>query len=97
MPDQSEAGGAHGENGFGLGGEVGDAVTVLDAVADGAVVGVEWGIGGGEDPFVEGEDAAGFENAVDLGVDGRKGGGVEGGFDGVDGVEGVVGEGDFLW
>lgn len=74
-----------------------NAVAVLDAVADGAVVGVEGGIGGGEDPFVEGEDAAGFEDAVDLGVYGRKGGGVEGGFDGVDGVEGVVREGDFLW
>lgn len=87
----------HGGNGFGLGGEVGDSVAELDAVPDGAVVRVEWGIGGGEHPFVEGEDTAGFENAVDLGVHGRKRGGVEGGFDGVDGVEGVVGKGDFLW
>ena len=48
------------------------------------------------EPFVDAEDAAGFEDAVDLGVDSFEGGGVHGGFDGVDAVEGVVWEGHLL-
>lgn len=73
-----------------------DAVAMLDTVADAAVGRIVWGERGGQDPFVVGEDAVRFEDAVNLGVDGGEGGGVQGGFDGVDGVEGVGGKGDVL-
>lgn len=39
------------------------------------------------EPFVDAEDAARFEDAVDLGVDAFEGGGMHGGLDGVDAVE----------
>ena len=48
------------------------------------------------EPFVDAEDAAGLEDAEDLGVDAFEGGGVDGGFDCVDCVEGVFGEGHLL-
>lgn len=51
----------------------------------------------GHEPFVDAEDAAGFEDAVDLGVDAFEGGGMDGCFDGVDGVEAVFWEGHLLW
>ena len=50
----------------------------------------------GHEPFVDTEHAAGFEDAIDLGVDPFEGGSVDGGFDGVDGVEGVGWEGHLL-
>ena len=86
----------HGGDSFGDGHHVGDPVALFDTEADFAVVGVAAGVGGCHEPFVDGEDAAGFEDAVDLGVDAFEGGGVDGGFDGVDGVEGGGGEGHLL-
>ena len=53
-------------------------------------------VGVGHYPFVEAEDAAGLEDAEDLRIDAFKGGGVDGGFDGVGGVESIFGEVDFL-
>ena len=54
-------------------------------------------VGIGHEPFVHTKDAAGFEDAVYLGVDTFEGGSVDGGFDGVDGVKGGVWEGHLLW
>lgn len=53
-------------------------------------------VGIGHHPFVDAEDAAGFEDAEDLGVDAFEGGGVDGGFNGIGSGEGVFGEVDFL-
>jgi len=75
---------------------VGDAVAALDAQADFAVAFVGRVVGVGHHPLVDAEDAAGFEDAEDLGVDAFEGGGVDGGFDGVGGVESIFGEVDFL-
>lgn len=49
-----------------------------------------------EKPFVDAEDAAGFEDAGDFFVAVAERGSVDGGFGGVDEVEGVVGVGDLL-
>ena len=53
-------------------------------------------IGRREDPFVNGKDVAGFQNAVDLRVYGCQGRGVQSGLNGVNGVEGIGGKGDVL-
>ena len=70
---------------------------MFDAKANFAVVRVLVVVGIGHEPFVDAKDAAGFEDAVDLGVDTFEGGGMDGGFDGVDGVKGGIGEGHLLW
>ena len=87
---------AHRGEGFAAGDHVGNAVAALDGEADCAVAFVGRVVGVGHYPFVDAEDGAGFEDAVDLGVDGCEGGGVDGGFDGVGGIESVLGEVDFL-
>ena len=53
-------------------------------------------VGIGHEPFVDAKDAAGLEDAVDLGIYTFEGGSVDGSFDGVDGVKGVIGEGHLL-
>ena len=53
-------------------------------------------VGIGHEPFVDAKDAARFEDAVDLGIDTFKRGGMDGGFDGVDGVKCGIGEGHLL-
>ena len=93
---QGEAGVFDGLKALGDFAHVGDTVTLFDAEADLAVVGVVVVVCVRHEPFVDAEDAAGFEDAEDLGVDTFEGGGVDGGFNGVDGVEGVGGEGHLL-
>lgn len=87
-----EAGGLHGVEGLGDLAHVGDAVALLDAEADLAVVQVVVVVLVGHEPLVDAKDAAGLEDAEDLAVDALERGGVDGSLDGVDGVERVVGE-----
>lgn len=54
-------------------------------------------VGIGHEPFVDAKDAAGFEDAVDLGVDTFKRGSVDGGFDGIDGIKRCIGKRHLLW
>lgn len=74
----------------------GDAVSLLDSKTNAAVVEVVVIVGIRHQPLVDTEDAAGLEDAEDLGVDALEGGGVAGRLDSVDSVEGVVGEWDIL-
>lgn len=91
-----EAGGFDGGDALGDGHHVGDAVALLDAEADLAVVLVVVVVLVGHEPLVDAKDAAGLEHAVDLAVDALQRGGVHSGLDGVDAVEGVIREGHLL-
>lgn len=91
-----KAGGSDGLEALGDADHVRDSVALLDSKADAAVLGVVVVVGICHEPFVNAEDAAGFEHAENLGVDALEGGGVHGGFDCIDGVKAVVWEGHLL-
>ena len=96
MKFELEAGGFDGGKAFRDAHHIADAVALLDAEADFAVVRIRVVVGVGHEPFVDAEHAAGFQDTEDLAVDAFERGGVDGGFDSVDGVEGIGGKGHLL-